>query len=449
VPATTPTAVFYYEMAAPNYVLNCSKYADSELFEASTNPGPLRARPAAAAIYGPDTTLGALTGRPSGVTSTTATFTATVDPGGLYGASYHFDYGPTPAYGLQTPEQLLGPGLSQQQVSATVSGLAPATAYHYQLVITDDAAAADSVQGGDAMMPPVTVSTNTATVTTGSSITVSWNGLSNPTTSDWVGFYQPGAADGSYSAGFYADSCTQASNGVALASGSCTFAMPQTAGGYEFRLYGAPASGLLTASSPVTAVPPPPLDNVAPKISGGSARRRAFAGQTLACSSGAWANNPTAYAYQWSSGGTPLAGATGSTYTVLPRQLGGSLTCSVVASNAGGSGPSAASVPVSVLRPPPDAVSAPAISGYAVIGRRLVESHARWSNRPASFGYQWQRCNRRGGACHAIAGAKHSAYTLSGADAGSTIRVIETARNASGSGAPVRSAATGVVGRAR
>ena len=447
VPATSPSAVFYYEMAAPNYVLNCSKYSDSELFEAPASPGPLLAREAAFIIYGPDTTLGALTGPPSAVTSTTATFNATADLGGLYGSSYRFDYGPTSAYGFQTPEQLLGPGLSQQQVSASVTGLTPGVAYHYQLVVTDTGS--DTAQGGDATMAPVTVSTNTATVTTGTSITVSWSGISNPGTTVWVGLYQPGAPDGSYSGGVYADSCTQTSNGVALASGSCSFSMPQAPGTYEFRLYGAPGSGLLTASSAVTAVPPPPVDNAAPRISGGSARRRAFAGQTLTCSSGVWANSPTAYVYQWSRNGVALAGATGATHTVLPRELGDSLTCSVVASNAGGSGPSAVSASVAIRRPPPVSASAPSISGHAVIGRRLIEAHARWSNVPTSFAYQWQRCNVRGGACRAIAGARARAHILAAADAGSTIRVVETARNASGSGIPARSRATGVVARRR
>jgi hypothetical protein len=446
VPSTLPTAVFYYEMAAPNYMLNCSKYADSELFEAGANPGPLLARPAAAIIYGPDSTLAAVTDPPSGVTSTDATFTGTVVPGGLYEASYHFDYGPTSALGSQTPEQLIGPGLTQQQVSATVAGLTPNTAYDYQLVVTDTGGLV--APSNAVTMPPVTVSTPT-TATTGTAITVSWSGISNPSNTDWVGLYEPGAADGSDTAGFYADSCTQTSNGVALAGGSCTFTMPQAAGTYEFRLYGAPATGLLSASGSVTAVPPPPVDNAAPVISGGSARARAYAGQTLACSNGVWANQPTAYTYQWSSDGAPLAGATAATYTVLAGELGDTLSCSIVASNAGGSGPSAVSVAVAVLRPPPVSKSLPSISGHAVTGDRLAESHARWSNAPASYSYQWQRCNARAGACRPIAGATHRAYTIGPAEAGSTIRVVEIARNASGPGTPSRSRATGVVRRAR
>jgi hypothetical protein len=443
---TNPTAVFYYEMAAPNYTLDCAKYADSELFEASANPGPLIARPAAAVIYGPDNTLAAVTGAPSNVTSTGATFTGTVVPGGLYEASYHFDYGPTTAYGSQTAEQPIGPGLQQQQVSATVAGLAPNAPYYYQLVVTDNGGLV--APSNEVTMPPVTVSmTPASTVTTGTQVTVSWSGISNPSNDDWVGLYQPGAADGSYTAGFYADSCTQTSNGVALASGSCTFTMPQAAGTYELRLYGGPASGLMSASGAITAVPPPPVANALPVISGGSARTRAYAGQMLSCSSGVWTNQPTAYAYQWSSNGVPLTGATAATYSVAPGELGASLSCGVVATNAGGSGPRAASVAVAVLRPPPASRSLPRISGHATTGDRLVESHARWSNVPASYSYQWQRCNARAGACRAIAGATRRTYKIGAAEAGWTIRVVEAARNGSGVGTPARSAATAVVRR--
>ena len=301
------------------------------------------------------------------------------------------------------------------------------------------------VPGGDVTMPPVTISTSAATVTTATAITVSWSGISDPSNTDWVGLYQPGAPAGSYTGGFYADSCTQASNGVALAAGACTLTMPQAAGAYEFRLYSAPGSGLLNTSAAITSVPPPPVDNAAPLISGSGSAKRAYVGQTLSCSSGAWANAPTAYAYQWVSSGTPLAGATGQIYVVLPGELGDSLACSVVATNAGGSGAAATSAAVAIAHPPPSSSTLPSISGHAIAGGRLVETHAHWSNRPTSFAYQWQRCGRGGGNCRTIAGATASVHTLAAADIGATVRVVETARNASGAGAPARSHATGVV----
>jgi hypothetical protein len=132
-------------------------------------------------------------------------------------------------------------------------------------------------------------------------------------------------------------------------------------------------------------------------------------------------------------------------YVVLPRELGDSLSCGVVASNAGGSGAAATSAAVAIAKPPPARIAPPSISGHATAGSRLVESHARWSNAPSSFAYQWQRCDRGGGNCRPIAAATAAAYTLAPADVGSTVRVVETARNATGRSAPARSRATGVV----
>jgi hypothetical protein len=457
---TPPAHVFYYEMAAPGYVLACSKYTDSELYEANSAPGPLVARPAAATIYGNDTSLAADTGSPSAVSSTQATFNGTLTPGGIYEASYHFLYGPTMSYGSQTPSVSIGPGLAPVAVSATVGGLAPGTAYHYQLAVTDTNGA--TVYGPDVVMAPVVVSASPATVTAGRPITVSWSGISNPSAGDWIGLYQPGAPDSSFVDWFYADSCTQTSSGAAApASGSCAYTMPATAGSYQFQLYTAAASGLLTTSNPITSVPPPPVEAAAPQISGEGGGGRAYVGDTLSCSDGAWSNAPTLYSYAWASDGAVVAGAAGQTLVVPPVELGHALACSVTASNAGGAGTPAVSAAVPVVSPqpvsstPPSIAASPSpsilgnpppsISGRAVVGERLGESHAHWSNGPTSYSYQWQRCDRSGARCRSIAGAKGRTYTLTAADVGSTIRVLETASNARAKSAPSPSHVTAVV----
>jgi hypothetical protein len=447
-----PAHVFYYEMAAPGYTLSCSKYSDSELYEAIASPGYLHPRPAAATIFGGDTTLAAATAAPSAVTSTQATFNGTLTPGGIYEASYYFLYGPTSSYGSQTPVVSLGPGLSSQPVSATVAGLTPGSAYHYQLVVTDANGAI--VYGPDVVMAPVVVAASGASVTAGTPITVSWSGISNPSASDWIGLYQPGAPAGSSAGGFYADSCTTvAATAPAPAAGSCTFTMPATPGSYQLELYTGPGAGLLTSSSSITSLPPPPVESAAPLISGGSAAGRAFVGDRLSCSPGRWSNEPSTLTYTWASDGAAIAGASGQTYVVAAPELSQTLTCAVTASNAGGSSLPALSAAVAVVVPqpvssaPPSISSAgtPAISGSAVVGERLRESHARWSNAPTSYSYQWQRCDRAGGHCHAIAGAKGSSYTLSAADVGSTIRVLETASNARAKSVAAPSHVTAVV----
>ncbi len=56
--------------------------------------------------------------------------------GGL-ATTYHFEYGTGSAYGGVTPEKAIAAGGNPVNVSATVSGLTPGTAYHYRLVASN------------------------------------------------------------------------------------------------------------------------------------------------------------------------------------------------------------------------------------------------------------------------------------------------------------------------
>ena len=93
---------------------------------------------------------------------------------------------------------------------------------------------------------------------------------------------------------------------------------------------------------------------------------------------------------------------------------------------------------------PPVNVSAPVVSGVAVVGSSLSASAGSWSGSPSSFAYGWRRCDAGGGACVAIAGAASSSYVVATADAGFTLRVRVTATNGAGS-ASADSAPTAVV----
>lgn len=69
----------------------------------------------------------------------TATLTGAVNASGV-DTTYAFQYGTTPAYGRQTPELPSGgvlAGGANHDVSAVLSGLAPATTYHYRLRATN------------------------------------------------------------------------------------------------------------------------------------------------------------------------------------------------------------------------------------------------------------------------------------------------------------------------
>ena len=61
--------------------------------------------------------------------------------------TYHFDYGPTAAYGSSTPEVAAGDGHSAVAASAALAGLLAGTTYHYRVVATS---AGGATPGADA-----------------------------------------------------------------------------------------------------------------------------------------------------------------------------------------------------------------------------------------------------------------------------------------------------------
>jgi plastocyanin len=73
------------------------------------------------------------TGSASAVSETEATLNGTVNPSGQE-ASYYFEYGTTTAYGSKTDEAPAGEGTAAAARSASVSGLAPGTTYHFRIV---------------------------------------------------------------------------------------------------------------------------------------------------------------------------------------------------------------------------------------------------------------------------------------------------------------------------
>jgi hypothetical protein len=78
----------------------------------------------------------------------------------------------------------------------------------------------------------------------------------------------------------------------------------------------------------------------------------------------------------------------------------------------------------------PVSLSAPTITGGAQVGAALQALPGTWSD-ATSFAYAWQRCDAAG-TCVAVPGAAQQAYTVTAADAGSTLRVVVTAANAVG-----------------
>jgi hypothetical protein len=98
--------------------------------------------PAVAVAAGPPD---ATTSAASNVAQTTATIAGSVNPQGT-ATTYHFEYGTSTSYGLQTDEQDAGSGTAAVDVHADLTGLTTDTTYHYRLVATN---AAGVTRGAD------------------------------------------------------------------------------------------------------------------------------------------------------------------------------------------------------------------------------------------------------------------------------------------------------------
>ncbi len=199
------------------------------------------------------------------------------------------------------------------------------------------------------------------------------------------------------------------------------------------------ASGLVSAAPPVNTVPP--------TISGTTRD-----GQTLTAANGTWTGTPViSFGYQWrrcdAAGGAcaDIAGATGSTYTQVAADVGGTIRVVVTATNAGGSVGATSAQSAVVLATPPVNTALPTAGGTARDGQTLTAADGTWTGTPPiSFTQQWQRCDASGASCSDIAGATASTYVLTSPDVGATLRVIVTATNAVGS-ASATSTQTAVV----
>jgi NHL repeat len=86
-------------------------------------------------VFGPAATIpDVTTGQASNVTTSAATLNGTVNPDGIQVTDCHFDYGTDSSYGHAAPcAETVGAGTSAVQVHADVTGLQPATVYHFRL----------------------------------------------------------------------------------------------------------------------------------------------------------------------------------------------------------------------------------------------------------------------------------------------------------------------------
>jgi Pectate lyase superfamily protein len=101
-----------------------------------------------------------------------------------------------------------------------------------------------------------TLTANPASISSGGSLIAAWSGVGSPTSRDWIGLYQPGAASYSYLDWIYV-SCSKTA-GSPRVSGSCPFVLPASipTGTYELRLFTNNGDNILATSNGFTVTVP-------------------------------------------------------------------------------------------------------------------------------------------------------------------------------------------------
>jgi hypothetical protein len=92
----------------------------------------------------------------SAVTQTSAILNATINPRG-HDTHYHFEYGVTPMYGTSIPVPYadIGSGTSELVVGQQITGLEPATTYHFEVVADHTAGMAEVEDRTFTTLPPL------------------------------------------------------------------------------------------------------------------------------------------------------------------------------------------------------------------------------------------------------------------------------------------------------
>ncbi len=152
------------------------------------------------------------------------------------------------------------------------------------------------------------------------------------------------------------------------------------------------------------------------------------AGQTDACSTGSWSNNPSEFAYQWLRNGVAIEGATNSSYLVSEADAGSVLQCEVIATNPAAAGPGHAASTAAVINPaPPTSPPAPAtpLLSYSEETETATCSPGGWSGEP-SFAYRWLKDGA------VLAGETEETLEISPAEAPFTLQCEVLGTNAGG-----------------
>jgi surface antigen len=158
-------------------------------------------------------------------------------------------------------------------------------------------------------------------------------------------------------------------------------------------------------------------------------------GSRLTTTPGTWSRKDAAVSYQWFSGDSPVAGATGSSYVARSVDLGRPVAVEVAASRAGYATATVRNQSTVVAAGALVRMAAPSVSGTARVGSRLTANPGTWSP-TVTPSYQWYSGSRP------IDGATAQTFVPTGRELGARIKVRVTARRAGYTSMSATSAST-------
>lgn len=187
-------------------------------------------------------------------------------------------------------------------------------------------------------------------------------------------------------------------------------------------------------SSATTTITSTPQISGVPTLSGTEA-----VGNVLTASAASATGYPApTTSWQWERDGTPIGGATSSTYTLVSADDGAIITVVQTETNTEGSD-TAESAGTGAIKSVPSIAGVPTISGSETVGSVLTATASGVTGTPTpTRTWQWERSGVD------ISGATSSTYTLVGADETETLTVTQTETNSEGVDS-AESAATGVI----
>jgi hypothetical protein len=146
---------------------------------------------------------------------------------------------------------------------------------------------------------------------------------------------------------------------------------------------------------------------------------QAIVGATVTAIPGKWADQKVKFSYQWSRNGSPIAGATSSTYALVADDRDANVTITITGKSLGYGTTSITSAPLTALS---ELTPAPAVlTGTATSGNTLTVTTGAWKPGIVAFSYAWYRDGTL-----VQSGPTDTTYVLSSEDVGRVITATVT-----------------------